>query len=339
MSRILSALVPAGIPSGQYNLIVGDPSGHSTRLAQAFTSLGIDSIPPRVTITSPTDGSGIGETAPVDVVVAADDGYGLLTNLQVTITGGTAAPPPQVCSLSGGSRGSCAFSFPAPAPAADGDMLVIDAQATGSGGLTQTVRVSVLLLPAPVPTGISPNVGSTLGTTAVTLSGADFVAGTTGTEVAFDGQLAYLYQVTPTSITALAPAHAAGPVVVTVTNGGATATLTGPFTYLAPPTVREVSPTFGPASGFTPITIVGENFRSSTTVVTFDGKLLVCPRFVNANRIEGFTPPGLGSETVAASVREPNAPAVGSRPGTPGAPGVVRWPIAPGAAGQGRQPR
>jgi hypothetical protein len=299
--EILSALIPAGIPSGKYDLIVGDPSGHSTRLAQAFTSLGMDSIPPTVSITSPTDGSAIGATAPVDVVVAANDGYGLLTNLQVTITGGTAPPPPHLCSLSGGSHGSCAFSFPAPAPAADGDMLVIDALATGSGGLTQTTRVSVLLLPAPVPTGISPNSGSTLGTTAVTLSGGDFVAGTMGTKVAFDGQGAFLYEVTPTSITALAPAHAAGPVMVTVTNGGATATLTGTFTYLAPPTVREVSPTFGPASGFTPITIVGENFRSSTTVITFDGKLLVCPRYVNANRIEGFTPPGLGSETVAAS--------------------------------------
>ena len=88
---------------------------------------------------------------------------------------------------------------------------------------------------------------------------------------------------------------------MTVTTGGATATLTGPFTYQAPPTVREVSPTSGLASGFTPITIVGENFRAMTTVITFDGRLLVCPTFVNANRIEGFTPPGMGTEMVEAS--------------------------------------
>ena len=66
----------------------------------------------------------------------------------------------------------------------------------------------------------------------------------------------------------------------------------------------QVSPVSGPARGFTPITIVGENFRDLTTVVTFDGRLLVCPTFVNANRIEGFTPPGMGTETVLAAVRD-----------------------------------
>jgi hypothetical protein len=297
---ILSATVPSGLPSGQYDLVVGDPRAHSARLPQAFTSLGVDTTPPSVTIESPADGSLIGATAPVDVVVAADDGYGVLTDLQVTITAGTAAPWSQSCSLTGGARASCAFSFPAPAPAAGGDMLSIDAQATGSGGLTQKTRVSVQLLPAPVPTGISPVAGSTLGGTAVTLSGADFVAAG-ATTVAFDGQVALLYEVTPTSLTALTPPHAAGPVTVTVTTGGATATLTGSFTYLPPPTVREVSPTSGPPSGFTPITIVGENFHAATTVITFDGKLLVCPTFVNANRIEGLTPPGMGTETIEAS--------------------------------------
>ena len=179
-------------------------------------------------------------------------------------------------------------------------MLVIDAQATGSGGLIQTAHASMLLVPAPVPRAISPSAGSTLGR-----DGRDHLRGRTSwpdaTQVAFDGQVATLYDFTPTSITALTPPHAAGPATVTVTTGGATATLTGPFTYLPPPTVREVSPTSGPASGFTPITIVGENFRASTTVITFDGRLLVCPTFVNANRIEGFTPPGTGIETIEAS--------------------------------------
>ena len=121
------------------------------------------------------------------------------------------------------------------------------------------------------------------------------------TQVAFDGQIATRYDSTATSITAVSPRHAAGPTTVTVTTGGATTTLPGSFTYLSPPTVREVSPTAGPASGFTPLPIVGENFRAATTVITFDGRLLVCPTFVNANRIEGFTPPGMGTETIEAS--------------------------------------
>ena len=295
---ILSAIVPPGLPDGPYDLIVRDPRGHSARLTQAFTSLGTDTIPPTVSIWNPMNGSVIGAGAPVAVLVVADDGYGVLTGLQVTITAGTATPQPQDCLLTGGSRASCTFSFPAPAPTADGDMLSIDAQATGGGGLMQTAHVSMPLYRAPVPTGISPSVGSTLGQTVVTISGANFSGATT---VAFDGQVAGSSQLTPTSISVLTPPHTAGPVTVTVTTGGATATLTGPFTYVPPPTVREVSPTSGPTSGFTPIAIVGENFGASTTVITFDGRLLVCPRFVNANRIEGFSPPGMGTEMVQAS--------------------------------------
>ena len=295
---ILSAVVPAGLPDGQYDLTVVDPRGQSTRLTQAFTSLGADTIPPTVSIRNPRDVDAFGAGAPVEVLVVADDGQGVLTDLQVSISAGTTAPSTKACSLTGGASASCTFSFPAPAPTADGEMLAIDAQATGSGGLIQTAHLAVPLYPAPVPTGISPAAGSTLGDTVVTLSGADFVE---ETQVAFDGQVATRSELTSTSISVLTPAHVAGPVTVTVTTGGATVTLTGPFTYLPPPTVREVSPTSGPASGFTPITIVGENFRAETTAITFDGRLLVCPTFVNANRIEGFTPPGMGTETIEAS--------------------------------------
>jgi hypothetical protein len=296
---LLSALVPPGLPGGEYDLIVADPRGHSARLAQAFTSLGADVTPPTVSIDKPADGSVIGANAPVDVLVVADDGYGVLSHLTVTITAGTGAPTPKPCSVTGGVSASCTFSFPAPAPMADGDMLVIEAEATGSGGLSQKARTSLRLVPAPVATAISPSVGSTDGRTAVTISGANFLVG--ATEVAFDGAVATLYDFTSTSISALTPPHPAGPATVTVTTAGATATLTRPFIYLPPPTVREISPTSGPAHGSTPITIVGENFRAATTVITFDGKLLVCPTFVNANRIEGFTPPGSGTEMVLAS--------------------------------------
>jgi hypothetical protein len=323
---ILSALVPPGIPAGRYDLIVADPRGHSAQLAGAFTSLGPDSTPPTVQIKNPSDGGVIATNAPVDVLILADDGYGILATLKVTITAGTAAPSTKDCYVTGGSSASCTFSFPAPAPTADGDMLSIDAEATGSGGLMQTAHASMRMVPAPVATGLSPKVGSTRGGTAVTLSGANFVVG--ATQVAFDGQIATLYDFTPTSITALTPPHAAGPTTVTVTIGGTTAVLTDRFTYLPPPTVREVSPTSGPATGLTPITIVGENFRAGTTVITFEGRLLVCPTFVNANRIEGLTPPGTGIEMIEAS------DALGGATTGPGVPYEYLAPVIdPGAGG------
>jgi hypothetical protein len=86
---------------------------------------------------------------------------------------------------------------------------------------------------------------------------------------------------------------------VTLTTGGATTPLTGPFTYLAPPVAREVSPTSAPASGLVPVAVVGDNFTYSTGI-TFGGNPLLCPILVNANRIEGYVPPGSGTELVTA---------------------------------------
>jgi IPT/TIG domain len=320
---ILGAELPAGIPAGQYDLLVADPRGHSARLPGAFTSLGADTIAPTVSIVSPSDGGVIGSGATIEVVVAADDGYGRLVSLEVTVGSGSTSLPLYICPLTGLAQSSCAFKLAAPAPAAAGDRLFVDAQAIGSGGLVGETRVSALLVAAPVPTGISPAAGPTLGGTAVTISGAAFVVG--ATEVAFDGQSATLSDVTPTSITALAPAHAAGPATVTVTTGGATTTLAGPFSYVAPPVVRELSPISGPPGGLVPITIVGENFAPQTTRITFDGAALLCPTFVNSNRIEGYVPPGMGIEEVAATDA-----VAGSSPGV-----AVPFDYQPGVADAG----
>jgi hypothetical protein len=241
----------------------------------------------------------IGAGATVEVVVAADDGYGRLASLEVSLGSGGASLPLHICPLTGSGQSACAFEFAAPAPAAAGDMLFVDAQAIGSGGLVGEARFSAPLVPPPAPTGISPAAGSTLGETVVVISGAAFVAGTT--KVAFDGQRAMVSDVTPTSITVYTPPHVAGPATVTVTTGGAAAILAGPFSYVAPPVVRELSPTSGPGSGLVPITIVGENFARQTTRITFDGAPLVCPTFVNSNRIQGYVPPGAGTAEVAAT--------------------------------------
>jgi hypothetical protein len=78
-------------------------------------------------------------------------------------------------------------------------------------------------------TSISPSTGSTVRPTPVTISGTGFFAGATVTI----GVLALrVTVVNSTTITAIAPAHAAGPADVVVTNpGGAGGTLTAAFTY------------------------------------------------------------------------------------------------------------
>jgi hypothetical protein len=195
----------------------------------------------------------------------------------------------------------------APAPAGDTDELVIAAQASGSGGLTQAAQIMVQLVPAPIPTSIYPPVGSSLGGTLVTISGDNIVPGTT--TVAFDGAPASVYYATSTMVMVLAPAHSPGGAPVTLTTGGATATLAARFTYLAPPVAREVSPSSAPASGLVPVVVVGDNF-TKTTGITVGGNPLLCPIVVNANRIEGYVPPGMGTELITAY-----DPIAGDQPG------------------------
>ena len=84
---------------------------------------------------------------------------------------------------------------------------------------------------------ITPNSGTTLGGTNVTISGSNF-AGVTS--VTFGGNAATnVTTVSSTTITATTPAHEAGQVSVVITNSDAqTATLTNGFTYINPPAPR-----------------------------------------------------------------------------------------------------
>jgi hypothetical protein len=121
----------------------------------------------------------------------------------------------------------------------------VQVQVTTSAGTTTDTSADDYTYAVPgVPTitSVSPNTGSIDGGTTVTITGSDF-AGLSGTSaVTFDGMDAQAYlRVNATTITAVAPAHAAGTVrVKVVAYGGATAdTAKDDFTYtLAPPVVR-----------------------------------------------------------------------------------------------------
>jgi hypothetical protein len=94
----------------------------------------------------------------------------------------------------------------------------------------------------PVITWVNPFQGSTGGGTPTTLFGANFVSGATAS---FGGTPGTNVIVSPNTITATAPAHAAGNVNVTVTNpAGSTSTFTNGFRYTtAPGCSYTVSPT------------------------------------------------------------------------------------------------
>jgi hypothetical protein len=130
----------------------------------------------------------------------------------------------------------------------------------------------------------NPNQGTTAGGTVVDIVALDSITGTLGT-VEFDGipatnvQLVNLF-----TIRATAPAHAAGHVVVRVhiqLLGGLglpielTDTVTGGYDYVAPPVLTSLTPTSGPATGGTSVTVSGLNFRSGGPNSTTPGGMTV----------------------------------------------------------------
>ncbi|WP_158292613.1 IPT/TIG domain-containing protein [Serinibacter arcticus] len=128
----------------------------------------------------------------------------------------------------------------------------------------------VLPLVAPTVLSLTPSEGPTTGGQTVTVTGTSFVDG--ATTVTVDGTPVPAADVTVESsatLSYLTPAHAVGPVDVTVTNeAGTSAPLT--YTYVAAPTTASLTPPSGPTAGGTVVTIAGDGFTPET-VVTIDG--------------------------------------------------------------------
>ena len=128
----------------------------------------------------------------------------------------------------------------------------------------QTFTLSVTTA-VPAVTGVAPAAGPATGGTSVVITGTNLGS---ATAVDFGANAAAITADTATSITATAPAGAAGPVDVTVTTPGGTSTTSSSdlFTYVAAPTVTSIAPTAGPTAGGTSVVITGTNLDSATAV-------------------------------------------------------------------------
>ena len=110
-------------------------------------------------------------------------------------------------------------------------------------------------------TSLSPISGPTAGGNTVTIAGTDL----TGATVAFGANPATGVVVhNDSSITAIAPAGAAGATTVTVTSvNGSDSTA---YTYVDAPVVSRMSPVTGPSSGGTVVTITGTGLTGASAV-------------------------------------------------------------------------
>jgi pimeloyl-ACP methyl ester carboxylesterase len=158
-----------------------------------------------------------------------------------------------------------ATSITAVSPAGTGS---VDVTVTTPGGTSATVPADQFTYVAvPVLTRTKPKVGPVGGGTTVTITGANFRP---GTAVSFGSTPAASVTVnSPTSITAVSPAHLAGSVDVRVTTAGGTSATSKADRFKFTPTITGVSPSSGSTAGGETVTITGTGFVSGQTMIKF----------------------------------------------------------------------
>lgn len=281
----LTAVTPTSATNGPVPVVVTTTDTQSTTVTGGFTYV----YPaPLITTVTPARGFAIGGQT-------------------ITLTGSNFLPAPTVTvggvaatNVTRASATSVTFTSPPGTGTADVVLTNSDAQAvTVSGGFTY--------VNAPVLTAITPAHGPVQGGTRITLTGTDFLRGAV---VQLGGVPAFAVDVTsPTTITAVTNAGAAGVVDVKVINPEANAgrndtqssTLTGGFTYDGAPTLASVSPITGSTAGGTTVTLTGAGFLTGASVV-FGTSAATSVTVVSPTELTAVTPAravGVVSVTVA----------------------------------------
>jgi IPT/TIG domain len=155
----------------------------------------------------------------------------------------------------------------------------------------------------PTVSGVSPTSGPAAGSNTVTITGQHFQAtSATGaaTGVSFGGVAATSFTIVDDShITATVPAGSAGTVDVTVTGpfGTSPTSSADQYTYLPAPSVSGVSPSSGPATGATNVTVTGAHFSGATSV-KFGSTAATNVLVVDDGHITATAPAGTGTVDV-----------------------------------------
>jgi hypothetical protein len=247
----ITAVSPPVAAAGTVDVTVTDAGGTSaTSAADQFTFI----APPTITGVSPNSGALAGGNW------VTLTGANLSTTNKVSIGDTTTA-------FNVLSDTSLSVYIPAGESA---ETVTITVTTIGGTSARTSADQYTYLAPPPPPTvtGISPNTGSALGGTTVTITGTGF---TNVVYVSFGGYGAQSFTInSDTSITALTPALYDGIVDVTVQTLASGWSATSPadqFTYAdTAPTVTSVSPNTGTAAGADTVTITGTGFTTATDV-------------------------------------------------------------------------
>ncbi|MGA2122555.1 MAG: IPT/TIG domain-containing protein [Methanoregula sp.] len=243
-ANLITLIAPSNATAGSPDIIVTTPGGTSaTSSSDQYTYQAV----PTVTSISPTAGP-------------------VTAGTTVTITGSNLAGATTVNfgSTPGTITANTATSITATAPGGSGTVDITVSTPSGTSAPVTSDKFTYIALP--VVSGISPKVGPLTAGTRVTITGTAF---TGATEVDFGSTPATgVTVVSATSVTATAPAGTAGTVDVTVTTAGSTSVTSASdqYTYEAVPTVTSISPTAGPLTAGTTVTIAGTGLSGPTAV-------------------------------------------------------------------------
>jgi hypothetical protein len=244
-STSITATTPAGT-AGAVTVTVNNSGGRSGSLATGFTYV----VGPGVSNVSPSTGPVAGGTA-------------------VTITGTNFASGATVAFGSAAATNVVVVSstsITATTPAGTAGAVTVTVTLNGQSG---SLASGFTYIGLPTVTSVSPNSGSTLGQTAVTITGTNFAAGAT---VTFGGAAATsVVVVNSTTITALTPVGNAGSVTVAVTNvGSQTGSLANGFTYVVTTSVSAPGNLTAQLTGTaTPTYVAGQQYYNATAGTSF----------------------------------------------------------------------
>jgi hypothetical protein len=269
---------------------------------------------PAVTLISPASGPTSGGT----VVSITGTGFSTAsgaTTVNFIPGGSTANSTNAATNVSCSSATSCSATSPA-GPAGNVDVHVtVAGQQSPNAAADQFTYVAP---PAPAVTLISPASGPTSGGTVVTITGSGFstTAGATTVNFIPSGSTAnstnaatgVVSCLTTTSCTATSPAGSAGKVDVHVTVAGVQSpnAAADQFTYTAPPgpAVTAISPTSGPATGSTVVSISGSGFSTTAgaTTVKFGATAATNVACTTTTNCTATSPAGSGTVDVVVTV-------------------------------------